>query len=240
MDALYILGFGSPWENNELRFSMRSLERHVRGIDRVVVVGENPGFLSREVEYHYFSDPSSTKEYNIAAKIIFACQNTSISDEFMFINDDHVFVKPTDAVGYPNYWKCLLEEAAERAKASTYGNSLRRTGEYLRSLRAPTRDYDVHTPILYEKGRFLGLMPTWEESRKTRHGFVVKSSYVNLSGGLPGPQISDLKFFNPKTEEEVRRRVADRHVFSYSDTSLAQGVSSYLYREFPDKSRFES
>jgi hypothetical protein len=240
MDALYILGFGSPWENNELRFSLRSLERHVRGIDRVFVVGENPGFLSERVVHHYATDPSTTnKEFNIAAKIYVACEQTAISDEFFFLNDDHIFAKDVDATAYPYYWKGDLFESGACQKTGQYGRSLRATAEYLRSRGAETRHFDLHTPIVYNKKKFLDLRPAWQASQSSGCGFVVKSTYANLAGVEPGPRVPDLKFFNPVTEEDVRSRIADRHVFSFADTAIIGGLGQYLYKTFPDKSRFE-
>lgn len=68
MDVLYILGSGSPFNNDELRYSLRSLEKNGVNVSRVIVVGENPGFLSENVEYYHVKEFSGNKEYRIGKK----------------------------------------------------------------------------------------------------------------------------------------------------------------------------
>lgn len=49
MDIIYSIGSGSTWDNNELRYSLRSLDMYGKSYDRVFVVGNIPEFLSDEV-----------------------------------------------------------------------------------------------------------------------------------------------------------------------------------------------
>ena len=41
MDVVYILGKGSVWKDNEIRYSLRSIEKHLTGFDRVFIVGQS-------------------------------------------------------------------------------------------------------------------------------------------------------------------------------------------------------
>jgi hypothetical protein len=60
-NLLYILGSGSKWQNNEIRYSIRSAEKYVGNLGRVFIVGEFPKFLSRKnkkityIEVHDFT-----------------------------------------------------------------------------------------------------------------------------------------------------------------------------------------
>ena len=51
MDILYCIGEGSKWNNNELRYSLRSLEKFGKNVGNIYMVGYNPGFLSDEVTF---------------------------------------------------------------------------------------------------------------------------------------------------------------------------------------------
>ena len=51
IDILYIVGTGSHWNNYELRYSLRTLEKYGKNIGRVFVSGANPGFLSDKIIY---------------------------------------------------------------------------------------------------------------------------------------------------------------------------------------------
>ena len=44
MDILYVVGTGSKWDNNELRYSLRSIDKYGINIDRVFIVGTKPDF----------------------------------------------------------------------------------------------------------------------------------------------------------------------------------------------------
>ena len=50
MDMLYILGNGSKHDNQELRWSLRSLEKYGRNVGSIAIVGEPPEWLSPEVK----------------------------------------------------------------------------------------------------------------------------------------------------------------------------------------------
>ena len=56
IDVLYIVGTGSHWNNYELRYSLRTLEKYGKNIGRVFVSGFNPVFLSNEVIFTSIPD----------------------------------------------------------------------------------------------------------------------------------------------------------------------------------------
>jgi hypothetical protein len=239
-DVLYILGFGSPWGDRELRFSLRSLERHVKNVGRVFVVGENPGFLTSEAIFKQCSDPSENREFNIASKIFHACQRTDISEDFLFVNDDHIFVGEADAEAYPNYWFDQMVGAESKAISARYRDSIKSTREMLEKAGHPTRFYDIHTPIVYNRKKFTDMIGVWQKSASLRNGYVVKSAYANWNHVAPGPETHDLKFHKANGEQHVRDTIAGRHVFSFGDGALITGVSAFLYSEFPTRSKYES
>ena len=48
MDILYVVGRGSTWNNNELKYSLRSIAKNGINVDRVFIVGYIPDFINRE------------------------------------------------------------------------------------------------------------------------------------------------------------------------------------------------
>ena len=120
MDILYIIGEGcSQCNNNELRYSLRSIEKYGKGVDRVFVVGYCPEWLSDEVIKIPFKQPHAKKEQNevedqinlsrkhanIAASLLYAVDNSDIGDEFLVSMDDHFYIKNVDFDHYPFYCK---------------------------------------------------------------------------------------------------------------------------------------
>ena len=51
MDIVYIIGKGSKWNNQELKYSLRSIAKYGINIGKVFIVGYKPNFVSDEVIY---------------------------------------------------------------------------------------------------------------------------------------------------------------------------------------------
>ncbi len=250
MNILYILGNGSLHNNEELRYSLRSVEKNVTpsaverspsSVERspstpearIIVVGDNPGFLSDKVEYHYVPDASSNKAYSIAKKIEWACKNV-LQGDFLFMNDDFFFHKKIVPAAYPNYQMGPLKQSAPDRN---YERLLLDTHNYLHTLGHTTLHFDVHTPIIYNTEKFLALSPHWEESKKRHFGLVVKSVYGNIYG-LPHLPYIDCKLDQLKTYDDFKRIEATSCI-SCSDQGWRNGVADYLKLKFPNPSKFE-
>jgi hypothetical protein len=46
LDLVYTLGTGSQWQNNEIRFSIRSIIKNLTGYRNIYIIGETPNFLA--------------------------------------------------------------------------------------------------------------------------------------------------------------------------------------------------
>jgi len=234
MDILYILGSGSLHNNEELRYSLRALEKNIPGASRVIVVGENPGFLSDKVQFHYLPEAKGNKEFCIAKKIEWACQNVMQGD-FLFMNDDFFIHKKIVPSAFPNYQKGCLSQSAPDKK---YERSLHDTFNYLKSLGHTTFHFDVHTPIIYNTDKFLALSPHWEYSKTLHFGIVVKSMYGNIYK-VPHLPYKDVKLGRLKLFEDFQR-IENTSCISCSDHGWRNGVADYLKHLFPNPSKYEN
>jgi hypothetical protein len=151
MDLVYICRQG---ENEELRYSLRSIEKNSPG-HRVWVIGYKPSWYNGL----FMSVPdTSTKFGNIRLAMIAACNNPEISDDFVLMNDDFFLIKPI------NEWKVynggLLSDKIARYRkiypTSTYLILLKKTFTQLKhmGIRNPL-DYDIHVPMIFNKTKLL-------------------------------------------------------------------------------------
>jgi len=260
MDILIPLGTETGWQNNELRYCLRSIDRFATGYDRVFVVGEDPGFLAHEISTgtsfgrkadisHGLNgssalvrlpEISSNRDARIAWKILWAFANTDIADEVAVFDDDYVLVAPMDVRALDYFQQGPLFNSATNSAATTvYRDSLRATASALMAAGKPALDYDVHFPIVYRRKDYMALAPWWERSRADGHGFVIHSVYANNLLPAPGPFMQDCKirfFHDGVFEDQIRGRV----LFSYSDGALVNGgFKTWLEKQFPDKSKWE-
>lgn len=97
MDILYIVGTGSTWVNNELKYSLRSIAKNGINVDRVFIVGYIPRFINQEnVVCIPADDPTKVKHYNMLYKIGLAIEKTDIGKnndgKFLVSSDDHFYI----------------------------------------------------------------------------------------------------------------------------------------------------
>lgn len=238
VDLVYPLGHGSLWDNNELKYSLRSIEKHLANYRHVYVMGEKPAWLQNVVHIPVNETGRSGPE-RIYRKILRACQEPNLSNPFLFMNDDFFFLKPTDAPTMPFYYDGTLKEAIEKKhKGGPYKEALINTFEAVNGrCIQPALHYDIHTPILYDKQvfRFSMAAVDW----KARFGYVIKSLYANTAGAqrthLPDCKIDQAC----NSEEELAALIPDRFMFSIGDNAVNEVFKNYMEKLFPLKSNFE-
>jgi len=164
MTFFYIIGSGSLHYNEELRFSLRTVEKFCPEAERIVVVGEPLHFLSNKVDFHYIEEAKGNKEYRIGMKIYNACKSGYIDGDFVFMNDDFFFTRPYN--WNINYAKGELPSGGKEH----YPKALNDTREYLLSIGKSINHFDCHTPIIYNAKKFMELLPHLEKSKQTTNG----------------------------------------------------------------------
>lgn len=227
IDVVYpIKQFGSRWKDNELRYSLRSIEMYLHGFRNVYIIGYKPEFIKGVTQIDS-ADPDIIPDNNILSKILQACDIPELSQQFLFMNDDHYLLDHFDAETFPYYYFVTLSDYCKRRGADGYGLRARNTLAYLKANNLPDKHFDIHFPILYDKTKckeVFGKLP------KNDTGYILKSIYAN----------------SLKIEGEYNRDCKHTTVppAKYTCFSTMPQVSGALYRffeyRFPKKSsRFE-
>jgi hypothetical protein len=236
MDIVYILGKGSIWQNNELRYSLRSLEKHVKVFDNVYVIGERPDFLSDKVIHIPFQDVYQNKARNIMEKVRRAALDDRIGKNFLLLNDDYFFTRDTDIREYPYYYKCKLEQTVQINAGTQYGKHIQETYKLLKSQEHPTLNFDTHKPIIYNKHQFKIVVnrANWN----VRFGYTLRSLYCNTLG-IKGEFQKDSKVNHPHLKQIWRHIFSQSDVISIDDKAINQQFKEFMQETYPDKSKFE-
>ena len=87
MDIVYILGKGSLSNNDELRYSIRSLERYCEDLGKIIIVGESVDFL-QNVMFIPHEDKHKKPWKNTLDKVRAVCACDLVTDDFLLMNDD--------------------------------------------------------------------------------------------------------------------------------------------------------
>lgn len=234
IDILYILGTGSKWDNNELRYSLRSLEKYGKNVGRVFVSGSNPGFLSTNVVYTDIPD-IDIFSVNHWYKVSETFKKTDISDNCLYMMDDIFFNKEVDCENYPYYYKSELKP--KYSVDRRYNSCLINTYNILSEKGLTVKNFGVHCPIIYNRKQFLNM--DLQQYRKL-YGFVSPRSFYCNYYGVSGIQRSDIKIKALSGgEKEIDGIIKDVDCWSIGDSAIQQGVSEYLNKKFSEKSKYE-
>lgn len=219
MDIVYVLGTGSHLNNLEIQCSIASIRKYGRGVGNIYVVGEEVPKSWGAKYWLPYQDCGKNKEDNIRRKIEGICVMPDVSDNFLFVNDDHFFTRPFDVENYPFYYEQTLIRAHQlKRKNGQYKCALENTYLALGLREFKLRYFDVHTPIIYNKDLFLRVMQQYDWNKM--HGYCIKSLYANTLK-IEGTPYVDLKIFQQFEERRnLDLAIGDRHVFSIDDAAI--------------------
>jgi len=236
IDLICTLGRGSLWNDLEIKYSLRSIEKHLSNYGNIWIVGYRPPFL-QNVRHIEFKDEHPCKETNIYRKILRACQEKEISDDFLFFNDDHFILQDFIAGDFPYFWKSNLRDSSKMMKpGNRYKKAVDNAYRTLSSLGLETKSFDIHMPIIYNKKKFIDVMTKYDWDQKV--SYVVKSMYAN-SLKIEGVREPDCKINSQITETEIKEIIKDRKVFSMGNGAIGFKMLNVLNELYPNPSKYE-
>ncbi len=236
MDIVYILKKGgSHWQDNELRYSLRSLNQNVKDFNKVFVIGHKPPFLSDKVIHIPHEDVYTNKARNIMAKVNRAAEDTRISNDFMLWNDDYYAMQPFSAKNYPYYFKCDLEHTI-RINMGEYKMHSEATLKILKSRNLAFQNFDTHYPIIYNKTKLKKMVKAFDWN--VPFGFILRSMYCNFYS-ISGEFKLDCKTNSQMARPHIAKIVEQNHFMSIGDNALNAAFREYLVNKFPIATQYE-
>lgn len=225
-------------KDTELIYAIRGFEKHLKGIGDIYIIGNRLSSL-QGLKYIQCRDDqgSKWKERNIYRKILAACKDERVSEEFCFCNDDQMILKDFDLNNLPFYHKNNLEGTMENNKGD-YRKSLNHTRKYLLSKGKETWDYDTHFPIVYNKQKFIDTFAMEGINWDQPFGYTIKSIYCNINS-VEGEFGGDCKIHSKMNYEEIEKKVGNKSFFSTSDGSINEDMIRFLNDKFPTPSQYE-
>ena len=259
VDVVIPLGTGSRHGDAELRYCLRSIERHLEAVGRIWIIGHRPGWLkdaeentnshlsalisgdqcSPSLRHLPFDDSHRSKDINIIKKIEAACR-AGVSERFVFWSDDQLLLRPLafSQLG-PYTWGDLRGRPIGPDPKRWY-RRLRRTSAWLAERGLSTFHCDTHVPVPMERDRFLELADRTRDMWSSRDGMCVNTWYGNQAGPDPQPmgnRKATLEGF--LRTAEIRGRVAGRWFLGHNDAGFTRELRALLEELFPEKCRWE-
>ena len=235
---------GSKWDNNELRYSLRSLEKFGTNVGNIYVVGYNPGFLSDKVTFIDCSNIYKSKQKNIIFAIQYAVEHSNIDENFLYSSDDHFYIKETDFENYPYFCKGkLLGKVYGKNRFRKYFYSLIETRILLKKYGLTYYNFSQHGNTHFSRKGIKEAKQLIEESYNTRYGCEPTCLILNTVFSYDKFLITERKDLKIKDEikskKDLIKLISNREVFSIADINIENGVREYLEELFPEKSKYE-
>jgi len=222
----------------ELKYCLRSVQKYLSDVGEVFLVGAKPAWI-KEVQHFPFKDQEGSRyrENNIFHKTEYGCRIMSMSDDFLFMNDDFFFLKSFNAAHFPNLYSGDLHHTMRsRHGHDPYQQTVVLTMSYLTAMRQTANDYDIHCPIIYNKSRYLRTVATLKWDRA--FGYCIKSLYGNLNK-IGGSEYPDHKFRRVFTKDVIRQEIKGRDFFSTDERYINNDLIDMLNSLYPKKSKWE-
>jgi hypothetical protein len=235
IDVVYLLGKGSKWSDHEIRYSLRSLEKHGHDFRKVFVIGHKPDFLNEKIIHVPYQDVYSNRSRNIMAKIHWMAGDPRMTQEFMVLNDDYFFLQDFSCINYPYYYKCDLKQSVA-IQQNEYTKYCLATLKVLTEAGLNTKNFDTHLPITYNKLKFRNMCAKY--NWHIPHGYIVRSMYCNHYG-IEGVLREDVKISHPYNLKQLEAMNEHRPMFSTGDNAMNNAMKTFIYHKYPKKSMYE-
>lgn len=227
MDFVYICRSGT---NEELRYSIRSVEKHFPD-SKIWVVGYKPYWYSG----NFLPVKDSTVKYeNIRLAILAITSCKEISNNFVLMNDDFFIINPIKKI--PTYYGGSFEDKVLRYQSinalNGYTRLLRSTLLFMQKQRLNLLDYDLHVPMVFNKKKLKPIASIPNVCTRTLYG-----NTYNIGGKL----INDVKVYpSGSIYQTLENGISkDFYFISSDDDSFDNLYNDILKDMFNTPSRFE-
>ena len=229
-------------QGKELLYALRSWYKNCCFQANFVVIGDKEDWFSEEIcfiECPRVSDNPSVDTYH---KLKVALESDKVTDDFVWTNDDIYVLQPIDLshIQLPKVIG-LLDISKYRG---FYRENMQRTIDCLNQLGAACQNYGTHTPVMFNKASWLGLIAKLDE--QITQGMLYTSIYFNLQqpqvtavtlDWRKDPFLLPVVSQNPSTE--VVKSLLPKMFLNNARSGYSPWLESFLDKEFPAKCLFE-
>lgn len=221
----------STQRNLELRYCLRSIEKHLTGVGDIFIIGHMPEWVTNCIHIPFDEDPRNRfRDRNIMNKMLAACKDDRVSDDFLMVHDDHFLLADYEAGKFPYYHMGPMNEGYGQ-----YGETKQNTKSLL-SFVEGFNNYDCHCPIVFNKQLFKRVA---QADWSIWYGYCLKTLYCVMNG-IEGEYMDDIKIRMPLSHGGVMELLNARKWFSIGDRCFSDGMKEVLSSLYPNKSRYES
>lgn len=241
-DICYKLGIGSKYQDDELRYSLRSLS-NFKDLGKVYIVGHKPRWIQNVIHIPASDPYEVNKDKNLQDKIILACLDKDITQQFLHFSDDQLLLQPIDVTFFERPLinnKYLRDVSVPGKKLNRWQRRLWRTFEVLKKNNLKFDCYEAHIPYLVDKDLYPRTLLKYDTGYDL--GYTGNTLYFNTIGAK-GKVIEAFDMLRLEKQEEsvqaIQTLAKDKLILNYTDSAINNILFDYLKQLFPEKSQYE-
>jgi hypothetical protein len=238
IDIVYPLGTGSKWQDSELRFSLRSIEKNFIDKGTVWVIGHKPDWLINARHIPMPDKHKHNKDANIIEKILGACYEKDLTENFLRLSDDQLILQPIFFSQVKPYHIGPIKPKHYKDKGPWFLR-FKNTYDYLVENNLSTYYYDTHVPMPVNKNKFIQVMSKVD----LKMGYTINTLYFNSIESSRTHLMFDgikanlgIKFHSV---DKIRNHMKGKLYGGYNEKALTVAFKRALQAEFPNKSKYE-
>lgn len=241
-DCIYKLGIGSKYQDDELRYSLRSLS-NFQQLGKVYIVGHCPKWIQNVIHIPAVDEYSVNKDANLIVKITLACLDKDITQQFLHFSDDQILLQPIDLEYFKRPLinnKYLNDVSVPGKKLNRWQRRLWRTFEVLKKNKLKFDCYEAHIPYLVDKTLFPETLLKYDFGYDL--GYTGNTLYFNTINAN-GKMIGNFDMLRLEKQQEsvqaIQDLAKDKLMLNYTDSAINPALFEYLRQLFPNKSIYE-
>lgn len=229
-------------QGKELLYALRSWDKNCCFPADFVVIGDKEDWFSDEIHFIECPRVSDNPSVDTYHKLKVALESDLVTDDFIWTNDDIYVLQPID-LSHIQLPKVLGPLDTSKYKGF-YRENMQRTIDCLKHLGTACQNYGTHTPVMFNKASWLGLIAKLDE--QITQGMLYTSIYFNLQqpqvtavtlDWRKDPFLLPVVSQNPSTE--VVKSLLPKMFLNNARSGYSPWLESFLDKEFPAKCLFE-
>lgn len=256
MDVVYVFQH-SPFGDEELRYSLRSLQKHLRCLRKVWIFGDRPAFLTDDeslIEHVPHSAVARIGDFptpvtNLFRQIFLSSLIPELDAEYLFFSDDFILIAdlPRESARKTRYLEDLAQ--IDNRGRGLWKDSLWRTYDVLRRLGYPGYNCETHTPAYLRRRWVLNAYCDFKDYTTNDRWFgmlgltailnhVVKHENIGLTH-LASEGTRAGFWHRQPAYEAVVEACRNKVFFNFDDAAYGSGIQRFLSERFPEVSVYE-
>jgi len=244
IDVVIAMAEAPDRDDDQLRYALRSIEKHLAGVAKVWVVGHKPKWLKNVNHVPFPKGYEGHNDSGLLRSLMRVCMEAELSAKFLFMGEDQCLLSEVNKEDFkPYYLQDLYETVAWNGSEAEA--RLKHTFDKLRSENKPAYHFEGHIPYLYDKGDFSKNMLAYLNGDE--QGYAINTLYMNnclngtsLEATLQVNGVRAAIGGSLDHEGKIRDLMRGKKFLMYHDKSMSPALKKVLEGLFPDPSQFES